>query len=225
MTAMVAGAPPEVPSRGEFPNARWDRHNELVDELSRLVAAAASGDRIALADVVSATQGDVWRLCAHLVDRASADDLTQETFLRALPAIARFRGESSLRTWLLQIARHTCADEIRRRRRGRALFDRLRGEQRPAVTSSGVVELDDLVARLDPDRRAAFVLTQVLGVSYAEAAEVCDCPVGTIRSRVARARADLVAAVRSADEQTGEPVPGALAPGDEGPDTGIAWSD
>ena len=50
----------------------------------------------------------------------------------------------------------------------------------------------DLLARLDADRREAFVLTQLLGLPYAEAAEVAGCPVGTIRSRVARARADLV---------------------------------
>jgi RNA polymerase sigma-70 factor (ECF subfamily) len=52
-----------------------------------------------------------------------------------------------------------------------------------------------LVTALDPDRRAAFVLTQLLDLSYAEAADVCECPVGTIRSRVARAREDLVAAL------------------------------
>ncbi len=59
----------------------------------------------------------------------------------------------------------------------------------------------DLLARLDPDRREAFVLTQLLGLPYAEAAEVAGCPVGTIRSRVARARADLVDALGE-DEAT-----------------------
>jgi RNA polymerase sigma-70 factor, ECF subfamily len=58
-------------------------------------------------------------------------------------------------------------------------------------TAEGAV-VADLLARLDPDRREAFVLTQLLGLPYAEAAEVAGCPVGTIRSRVARARADLV---------------------------------
>ncbi len=53
-------------------------------------------------------------------------------------------------------------------------------------------ELDDLLAMLDRDRRAAFVTTQVLGLRYDEAAELLGCPIGTIRSRVARARADLV---------------------------------
>jgi RNA polymerase sigma-70 factor (ECF subfamily) len=56
----------------------------------------------------------------------------------------------------------------------------------------GTTELDDVLDRLDPDRRDAFVLTQVLGLSYAEAADVIDCPIGTVRSRVARARMDLI---------------------------------
>jgi RNA polymerase sigma-70 factor, ECF subfamily len=68
------------------------------------------------------------------------------------------------------------------------------------VDPSGDVTMADLVGQLEGDRRAAFVLTQVLGLSYAEAARVCDCPTGTIRSRVARARSELVDLLRSADE-------------------------
>jgi hypothetical protein len=63
------------------------------------------------------------------------------------------------------------------------------GQPLPEPGSQATVDL--LLAALDPDRRAAFVLTQLLGCSYAEAAQVCECPVGTIRSRVARARDDL----------------------------------
>ena len=58
---------------------------------------------------------------------------------------------------------------------------------------------DELLAALEPSRRAAFVLTQLLGCSYAEAAVACDCPVGTIRSRVARAREDLDAMLTGGD--------------------------
>jgi RNA polymerase sigma-70 factor (ECF subfamily) len=163
-----------------------------VDELTRLALAAGEGDRVALNAFVRRSQAEVWRLCAHLVDSASADDLAQDVYVRALPALPRFRGESSARTWLLAIARYTCADAVRRRQRRRMLG------RHPAETTvpdpTGEVDLAALLAALDPDRRAAFVLTQVLGLGYAEAAEVCDVPVGTIRSRVARARADLVAA-------------------------------
>jgi RNA polymerase sigma-70 factor (ECF subfamily) len=168
-----------------------------VDELTQMALAAAGGDRAAVAAFVRRTQPEVWRLCARLGDRADADDLTQEVYLRALPALARFRADASARTWLLQIARHVCADHVRRSSRRRALVDRLvqRGEAVEAHPARTEVDLDDAIAALQDDRRAAFVLTQVLGLSYAEAAEVCEVPVGTIRSRVARARSDLVAAL------------------------------
>ncbi|MGE3622054.1 MAG: sigma-70 family RNA polymerase sigma factor [Acidimicrobiia bacterium] len=166
-----------------------------MDDLTRATVAAASGDRVALTAWVRATQPEVWRLCARLGDLRSADDLTQEVYLRAIPALARFRGEASGRTWLLQIARNVCADHVRRSRRGRALVERITQRTRPGPEPGrdGEVDLDHLVRALDPARREAFVLTQVLGLSYAEAAEACDVPIGTIRSRVARARADLVA--------------------------------
>ena len=170
-----------------------------MDDLTDLALAAAAGDRVALAAFVRRTQADVWRLCAHLSDRDQADDLTQEVYLRAIPALARFRGDAPARTWLLSIARHTCADGVRRRQRYRGLLDRLRaGEPDAARRAGGAdpaghVAVDALVRMLPAERREAFVLTQVLGLSYEEAARVCSCPVGTIRSRVARARDGLIA--------------------------------
>jgi RNA polymerase sigma-70 factor (ECF subfamily) len=172
-----------------------------VDELISLARAAGRGDRDALAGLVRQTQGDVWRFCAHLVDPAAADDLTQDTYLRAIPALRRFRGDAQVRTWLLTIARRVCAAEISVRSRDRELAARLMvaptsGLGQPPPEPGAQTAVDLLVAALDPDRRAAFVLTQLLGCSYAEAAAVCDCPVGTIRSRVARAREDLTAMMR-----------------------------
>jgi len=67
-----------------------------VDELTSLARAAGRGDRDALARFVRLTQGDVWRFCAHLVDPAAADDLAQETYLRAIPALRRFRGDAQV---------------------------------------------------------------------------------------------------------------------------------
>ena len=162
-----------------------------------LAVAAGAGDQVALTAFVRRTQPEVWRLCSRLGDRDAADDLTQEVFLRALTALPAFRGDASARTWLLQIARFTCADHVRRRTRARSLLERLRRDERPEAeaASSGLVEVDDAIAGLERDRREAFVLTQVTGLAYAEAAVVCDVPIGTIRSRVARARADLLAAL------------------------------
>lgn len=174
-------------------------------QLERLAAQAAGGDAGAQAELIRATQADVWRLCAHLADRQVAEDLTQETFLRALPALARFEGRSSLRTWLLSIARRVCADHLRSRTRrplvlvgqGADLAELTRDA--PADEVGGTVAAQDVLDRLDAERREAFVLTQLMGLPYADAAEVVGCPIGTIRSRVARARADLVEALVAAD--------------------------
>ncbi|MEO7428002.1 MAG: sigma-70 family RNA polymerase sigma factor [Acidimicrobiales bacterium] len=175
-----------------------------MDDLTALALAASDGDVLATAELVRRTQAEVWRVCARLGDRPAADDLTQEVYLRALPALARFRGDASVRTWLLQIARHVCADHVRRSTRQRALAIRLaqRADRSDAVAAprTGEVELDDAIASLGADRRTAFVLTQVAGLSYAEAAEVCSVPIGTIRSRVARARGDLLASLTVEDE-------------------------
>jgi len=100
--------------------------------------------------------------------------------------------------WLLSITRRVCADSIRSSVRRRNLLARLPYPAAGEPAATGRSELDALVGALDHDRRAAFVLTQVLGLSYQEAADVCECPVGTIRSRVARARDDLTTAM-SAD--------------------------
>jgi RNA polymerase sigma-70 factor (ECF subfamily) len=184
--------------------------DEDMDELERTAADAATGDPLAAAALVRATQSDVWRLCAALGDRQSADDLTQETYLRAFGSLHRFEGRSSVRTWLLTIARRVCADAVRSRRRRPVTLvpddGDLEALGRPAG-ADGVAEsatVTDLLARLDADRREAFVLTQLIGLPYAEAAEVAGCPVGTIRSRVARARADLVdslAGVKADDDR------------------------
>lgn len=173
-----------------------------MDDLTALALAAGRGERAPLEVFVARTQADVWRLCAHLGDPDHADDLTQETYERALKALPAFRGDAPARAWLLGIARRTCADSIRRRTRRRALAERLRGQRAEVVEPdrSGIADLMPLLHDLEADRREAFVLTQLLGLPYAEAAEVCGCPVGTIRSRVARARADLISSLGTEDD-------------------------
>jgi RNA polymerase sigma-70 factor (ECF subfamily) len=101
---------------------------------------------------------------------------------------------------LLSIARNVCADHVRRRQRQRRLLDKLErhadvGDVAPADS------VDDLLDALHPERREAFVLTQYVGLGYDEAAAVIGCPVGTIRSRVSRARGDLLAAMQVAEAQ------------------------
>ncbi len=172
--------------------------DQAAVELTDLALAAGRGDPVALTELVTRTSAVVWRVCAALVDRAGADDLAQDTYLRAVRSLPTFRAESPPLPWLLTIARRVCAEEINRRRRDRLTTTRL-ATQRPVPGSdvAGRVELLDALGRLPQHRREALVLTCVVGLSYAEAAAVCGCPVGTIRSRVARARADLAGALRS----------------------------
>lgn len=173
-----------------------------MDETTRLAVAARDGDREAATHFVRRSQDEVWRLCSHLGDRPHADDLTQETFLRAFRALPGFDERSSARTWLLAIARNVCSDDVRRRQRRRRVDNATTTPRTPtnAPDHAAEIALDALLMELEDDRRAAFVLTQVIGCSYAEAAEVCDVEIGTIRSRVARAREQLTVTLRRAAE-------------------------
>jgi RNA polymerase sigma-70 factor (ECF subfamily) len=189
--------------RSSYPPIRGD------EDLSVLVRRAAQGDTEAESAFVARTMDDVWRYCAHLVGPGAADDATQATYLRALRSLGNFRGDSSARTWLIGVARNTCLDERRSLARRTRLVERITAQPTERFTHQEAPEaahdLEDLVADLGPDRRDAFVLTQILGFSYEEAADLVGCPVGTIRSRVARARRDL------AEVATDQPV-GQLAP-------------
>jgi RNA polymerase sigma-70 factor (ECF subfamily) len=180
-----------------------ERHSDddgYTDPATRALLAARDGDPAGSTALVRATQAEVWRFVAALVGREAADDLTQDTYLRAFRALPDFAGRSTARTWLLGIARRACADHIRSVTRLRRLGSRVAAEPRPITVPdpAGLLASADLLRSLPDDRRSAFVLTQVLGLSYEETAEIEQVPVGTIRSRVARARTQLVEAVRAA---------------------------
>jgi len=172
----------------------------LEPDITALALAAGRGDEAAIVAFIRATQHDVMRFLAPLSSPADVEDLTQETYLRALRSLPAFAARSSARTWLFSIARRVAADAVRqatRRPRIAATPDwqACADAAGPGTRFDERLALTDLIADLLPERREAFVATQVVGLSYAEAAEICDCPIGTIRSRVARAREDLVAAL------------------------------
>lgn len=171
-----------------------------VDEVTAWALTARGGDPVAAAAFIRATQAEVWRFVAALVDQASADDLTQETYLRAFRALPSFEARATARTWLLGIARRVCADHIRTLVRTRRLVNRLATveltPESELVDLSAGVAATELLKRLGSTHREAFVLTQVLGLSYDEAARTLEVPIGTIRSRVARARGELLAEVQ-----------------------------
>lgn len=163
-----------------------------MDRLTVTALRAKAGDRRALDDLVRGLHPDVWRLCRYLGAPADPDDLAQETFERLLKSLHRFRGDGAVRAWALAIARRVCADSTRRTQRQRRLDERLRTDPAPVHHDASWHEIDELLSALDDDRREAFVLTQLVGLSYEEAAVAIGCPIGTVRSRVARARSDLL---------------------------------
>ncbi|MFI7320941.1 sigma-70 family RNA polymerase sigma factor [Streptomyces venezuelae] len=179
------------------------------DELTTQWALAArDGDAQAFEQFVRATRRDVWRFVAHLSgDLHGADDLTQETYLRALTALPGFAARSSARTWLLAIARRVVADRFRsaaaRPRIAdtgdwQAAAERAQPHGLPGFDEG--VALLDLLETLDAPRREAFVLTQLAGLPYADAADAVGCPIGTVRSRVARARERVSELLLAADD-------------------------
>ena len=170
--------------------------------ITSLALAAGAGDHIALTTFIRATQRDIYQFLTYLCARDVAENRTLETYLQALRALPSFAGRSSARTWLLSIARRVAADQIWRASAHPHASAVAEGDTVAAAACvharSGWEEgalLRELVTGLEADCRDAFVLTQVLGLNYAAAAEVCDCPVGTIRTRVAQAREDLVHAM------------------------------
>jgi RNA polymerase sigma-70 factor, ECF subfamily len=176
-----------------------DERPTLDESITAWALAARGGDVGAAEHFVGALQRDVQRYVAHLCgDPQAVDDLAQDTFLRALGSLHRFEGRSSARSWLLSIARRAVIDSYRYAAARPRLSDvpdwRLAVERVQPCDLPGFddgVALLDLLAALPKERREAFVLTQLVGLAYTEAAEVSDCPVGTVRSRVARARATL----------------------------------
>jgi RNA polymerase sigma-70 factor (ECF subfamily) len=165
--------------------------NDLVDLVTRSVA----GEIESLERLTVVIEPEIRRLVSILSDLEDRDDLIQDSMERVLSGLPRFRGEGPFLHWVRQITRWTCADATRRRMRQRRRNEQLAATASRHIDAGEVTELSSLIEQLDADRRDAFIATQVLGLPYAEAAAVLDCPIGTVRSRVARARADLIKAL------------------------------
>ncbi|MFJ3644743.1 sigma-70 family RNA polymerase sigma factor [Streptomyces murinus] len=189
-----------------MPAPRADRAS--VDASATAWALAArGGDPDAADHFVRALHADVLRYVTYLSgDPQTAHDLTQDTFARAFGSLHRYEGRASARTWLLSIARRAVADSLRRAAVRPRIADTVDWQTAVEGTQPrGLPGFDDGIALLDlletlPDeRREAFLLTQVVGLSYEEAAGFTGCPIGTVRSRVSRARATLERVLREAE--------------------------
>ena len=166
-----------------------------MDVLGQLMMFARDGDRDAFAEIMRISADSVQHFVRHTAGGLDTDDIMQDTYLRLWSALPRFRGDSAGMTYILGIARRATIDELRRSQRRQ----RITRSVHLIDVHSDIGEahaIESLVQSLNDQRREAFVLTQIMGMSYDEAATIAGVPVGTIRSRVARAREDLAAQYR-----------------------------
>lgn len=156
----------------------------------QVVGAARTGDLGAFESLVRTYQADVWRLSYQLVrDRSVADDVTQDAFLRAFRFLPRFRGDAKFSTWLFTIARNCALDELRRAGRRRSLEYALERTDPPRTSEpSAWIEIREAVAGLPLELREPLVLIDMFGLSYSEVGTILKLPLGTVKSRVHRAR-------------------------------------
>lgn len=160
--------------------------DEAID--AELIARWRAGDQRAAAQLVARHAPSLARFASSLGEGDAAEELVQDTFVRAFAAIGGFRADSSLRTWLFTILRRLCLDRRRAERRRRVV-----GEVQERHAATEYDALDDLVAsetrarvrraltRLTPMQREVFVLRVAEGLSYREIAQVADTTEGAAR--------------------------------------------
>jgi RNA polymerase sigma-70 factor, ECF subfamily len=175
------------------------------DSDQQLVERVQAGDKAAFDLLVRKYQHRVLKLVSRFVsDAAEAEDVAQEAFLKAYRALASFRGDSAFYTWLYRIAINTAKNALVSNRRRPVDFDldlqdpeqydrhaRLKEGDTPEgvlLTEEIRSVVENAMEQLPEDLRTAIVLRELEGLSYEEIAEAMDCPVGTVRSRIFRAR-------------------------------------
>jgi RNA polymerase sigma-70 factor (ECF subfamily) len=189
------------------------------------------GDKEAFAELVRRHEHRVYNLALRMTGRPEdARDAAQEAFLSAYRKLGSFRGDARFGTWIHRITLNACYDFLRKRRRG-PFLDRLadhdlEGPPVPdhADASIGSIDVERALAALPEDHRAVLVLHDVQDLAYEEVAEILGVPVGTVKSRLHRARVAL------ARELGPGPGPGVVGPegterdGPAGPSEGTVRS-
>lgn len=159
----------------------------VTDE--QLVKRCLAGDSRAAEALFSRHQDYVYRLCYSMLGHAQdAEDAAQEAFVRALSRLESFRGGSAFRTWLHRVTVTTCLDHLRRRKSTLPIDETPEIEEPRSAMPEVRLEVEEALNHLDPCERAALVLREVEGLSYNEMAEMLDCSVEAVRSRLYRAR-------------------------------------
>lgn len=191
------GAVPAPANDGQSDSAR-------ADEDTLLVARAQEGDQVAFGMLVRKYQNKLIQLVSRLVGEGDAPDVAQESFIKAYRALKSFRGQSAFYTWLYRIGINSAKNHLVSRSRRPTNQDidvndaEMFGhtEQLSDIDSPEAILLSDeirdkiasTIGKLPPDLRQAITLRELDGLSYDEIAKVMECPIGTVRSRIFRAR-------------------------------------
>ena len=197
-----AETPASVPAASVSPSAV-----AAVDPDRALVDRARAGDAEAFESLVRRYQGWVFTLALRMLgDRAEAEDMAQEIFLKAYRGLKRFKGASRFSTWLYAIASHQCLNQVEARRRRPhsheraeddppAAVDRLADQAPHADVLLERMEFARIVqaelANLTAEHRIILVLRDIQGLAYEEIAEMLRLELGTVRSRLHRARMEM----------------------------------
>ena len=172
---------------------------------AELVKRVQAGDSTAFDVLVKKYQHKVINLISRFVsDHAECHDIAQDTFIKAYRAIGNFRGESQFYTWLYRIAANTAKNYLASRARKSPAYsvdvedaEHFEGESglKEYTTPENLLLTDEIketvfraIEELPDDLKSAITLREIEGLSYEEIADVMDCPIGTVRSRIFRAR-------------------------------------
>lgn len=181
--------------------------SKSLDEL--LVERAKRGDVEAFEKLISQHEKTVYNIAFRLTgNHEDASDVAQEAFIRAYSSLADFRGDSSFATWLYRIVNNACLDELRRRKRQKVTYLDQTVEMEDGEVSRQIADPSDgpeqalervelrravqeSILQLDEEYRVVLVMRELLGYSYNEIAEALDLNLGTVKSRLSRARGAL----------------------------------
>lgn len=162
---------------------------------TELLARAASGDHDAFTEVMRVHEDRIFSVCLRIMgSRDRALDAVQDTFLTVFRKAGQFKGKSAVGTWIYRIAVNTCYDHLRKAKRRPAdpipdYYDPADESAEDAVDSAGIrPDIENALQSIPKEFRAAVVLADMEGMSLPEVAEVLGVPVGTVKSRVFRAR-------------------------------------
>lgn len=181
----------------------------MIENEKVLLDRCCTGDAAAFETLISSYQKKVYNIAYRMLGNIDdASEIAQEVFIKVFKSIRQFKGEAAFSTWVYKITVNMCLDELRKRKKSRAVYideavrledgevekqipGELPGPEEMAEKNELRKIVENAIRRLDEKHRCVIVLRDIQGMSYEEIAQILNCPSGTIKSRINRARAAL----------------------------------